>query len=606
MNMQKMNIREYIKNNRIITDGAMGTYYEVKYGRERVLSEKDNIRHPKRIKEIHKEYLEAGARLIRTNTFAANTMFLSDMKTVLKTVREGYRIAAEAVLEFEENHPDDMAYVAADLGPIYDLDHQEYEKVLQEYKAICDEFLACGADCFVMETQSDFVYIEPVTSYIREKSDAFVIVQFALDKSGYTRAGLSAPRVVAKASELDAIDAYGFNCEMDSTHMYQMLKEQTFPNEKYVSALPNAGYPYTLRGKTIYSNNASYYVDKMEQIAGLGIDIVGGCCGTTPEYIRILSERLEPIRRADKRIGVIETADVTDSKLSVFEEKLMRGEKTYIVELDPPFSNDISKVEKGAWELKEAKVDMLTISDSPMARARMDAGQLAVKLQKECKVAVMPHISCRDRNVIALRAGLLGMYMNDIRHMLIVTGDPVSRADRERVTSVFDFNSIRLMQYVQEMNQDVFAGEPLFYGGALNYHGANPDAIIARMQSKKDAGCRCFLTQPVYTAEDVKRLAYIKERIDTKLLCGIMPLVSYKNAMFVKSEMPGIHVSDEIAGRYREDMTREEAEDTAVEISVEIAEQLYEIADGFYFMTPFNRTGLIRKIIEAIRKKHEE
>lgn len=606
MNMRKINLREYIKNNRIITDGAMGTYYEVKYGQERALSEKDNIRHPERIKAIHKEYLEAGARLIRTNTFAANTMFLSGMETVLQTVREGYRIAEEAVREFEEANPIEQAFVAADLGPIYDLDHQEYEAVLQEYKDICDAFLACGAECFVLETQSDFVYIEPIAAYIKEKSDAFIIVQFALDKSGYTRAGLSASRVVAKASSIAAIDAYGFNCEMDSTHMYQMLKELTFPNEKYLSALPNAGYPYTLRGKTIYSNNASYFVEKMEQIAGLGIDIVGGCCGTTPEYIRILSERLKNVARTDKRIGVITQTDVADSKLSVFEEKLMRGEKTYIVELDPPFSNDISKVEQGAVDLKNACVDMITISDSPMARARMDAGQLAVKLQNESGVAVMPHISCRDRNVIALRAGILGMHMNDIRHMLIVTGDPVSRADRERVTSVFDFNSIRLMQYVQEMNRDVFAGEPVFYGGALNYHGANPDAIIARMQSKKDAGCNCFLTQPVYTAEDVERLAYIKSKIDTKLLCGIMPLVSYKNAMFVKNEMPGIHVSDEIAGRYREDMTREEAENTAVEISVEIAEQLYEIADGFYFMTPFNRTGLICRIIEAIREKHEE
>lgn len=606
MNRHKISIREYIKNNRIITDGAMGTYYEAKYGKEHALSEKDNLRHPARIKEIHKEYLNVGARLIRTNTFAANTMFLSGMETVLSTVREGWRIAAEAVREFEEAHPYEHAFVAADLGPIYDLEHQEYENVLQEYKDICDMFLACGADCFVLETQSDFVYIEPITAYIREKSDAFIIVQFALDKSGYTRAGFSASRVAAKSSALDTIDAYGFNCEMDSTHMYEMLAELTFPNEKYVSALPNAGYPYTLRGRTIYANNASYFVDKMEQIAGLGIDIVGGCCGTTPEYIRILSERLENIGRADKKIGTVETVNVADDKLSVFEEKLMRGEKTYIVELDPPFTNDVSKVVQGAAGLGKAKVDMITISDSPMARARMDAGHFAVKLQKASGVAVMPHISCRDRNVIALRAGILGMHMNDIRHMLIVTGDPVSRADRKSVTSVFDFNSIRLMQYVQEMNQDVFAGEPIFYGGALNYHGANPDAIIARMQKKKAAGCSCFLTQPVYTAEDVERLAYIKSKIDTKLLCGIMPLVSYKNAMFVRNEMPGIHVSDEITGRYHGDMTREEAEDTAIEISVEIAEQLYEIADGFYFMTPFNRTGLICRIIEAIREKHKE
>lgn len=600
-----MRLSEYLQQNRIITDGAMGTYFELKYGKEHALSEKENLTHPEHIRAIHTEYLEVGARLIRTNTFAANTMFLADMDEVIRVVQSGYRIAKEAVEAFVAEHPSEQAYVGAVLGPIYDSDHLEYEHVLQEYKAICDAFLACGADCFVLETQSDFTYMEPVTAYIKERSDAFVLVQFALDKSGYTRSGLSAQRVVAKASSLPGVDAYGFNCEMDSTHMYQMLQNMTFPNEKYISALPNAGYPYTLRGKTLYSNNTSYYVEKMERIATLGADIIGGCCGTTPEHIKVLAEHLAKIPRGTKRIGVVTDADVT-GKLSVFEQKMMRGEKTYIVELDPPFSQDADKVLKGAQELKQAAVDMITISDSPMARARMDAGQLAVKIQRETGIAVMPHISCRDRNVIAQRANLLGMYMNEIRHLLIVTGDPVSRADREHVTPVFDFNSIRLMQYVQEMNRDVLAREPFFYGGALNYHGANPDAIIERMRKKQEAGCSCFLTQPVYTAEDVERLSYIKSHIDARLMCGIMPLVSYKNASFVKNEMPGIRISEEIVNRYREDMTREEAEDVAIEISLEIAEQLYDIADGFYFMTPFNRTGLIRRIIDAIRDSHKE
>ena len=354
----------------------------------------------------------------------------------------------------------------------------------------------------------------------------------------------------------------------------------------------------------IYSNNASYYAEKMKDIAALGTDILGGCCGTTPEYIALLSGELQDVPKAAKKIENVVTQEVTRTP-SIFEEKLSRGEKAYIVELDPPFSEDASKVMKGAEDLRKCNVDLITLSDSPMARARMDAGQLAVKIQQKTGVAVMPHISCRDRNVIALRAGLLGMHMNDVRHFLIVTGDPVSRADRERVTSVFDFNSIKLMQYVKEMNLEVFAQEPVYYGGALNYHGANPDAIIERMKRKAEAGCGYFLTQPVYTEEDVERLTYIKEHIDTKIMCGIMPLVSYKNAMFVKNEMPGIHVSDEIVNRYREDMTREEAEEVAIELSVEIAAKLYDIADGFYFMTPFNRTGLIARIIEAIRQEEE-
>lgn len=177
------------------------------------------------------------------------------------------------------------------------------------------------------------------------------------------------------------------------------------------------------------------------------------------------------------------------------------------------------------------------------------------------------------------------------------------RDARGHITGVFDFNSIRFMEYVREMNRDVFAQEPVFYAGALNYHGANPDAIIRRMQQKIDAGCRCFMTQPVYSKEDVERLFYIKERIDAKLFCGIMPLVSYKNAKFVANEMPGIFVPEEIVNRYREDMSREEAEAVATEIAVEIAQDLRDTADGYYMMTPFNRAGLIAGIIQQIREK---
>lgn len=332
-----MNIKEYIKEQRLITDGAMGTYYEEKYSEDTVIAEKENLKNPEQIKEIHLEYLRAGARLIRTNTFAANTMFLADMQEVKETVRAGYEIAKEAVTTFQaENGKEIPVFIGADLGPIYDLDHQDYDNVLQEYKEICDTFLSCGADCFVFETQSDFTYIEPVTAYIKEKSDAFILVQFAFDKSGYTRSGLSMQRVAVEASEMENVDAYGFNCELDSTHMYQFMKNLKFSSDKFVSALPNAGYPYTLRGKTIYSNNASYYAEKMKDIAALGTDILGGCCGTTPEYIALLSGELQDVPKAAKKIENVVTQEVTRTP-SIFEEKLSRGEKAYIVELDPPF-----------------------------------------------------------------------------------------------------------------------------------------------------------------------------------------------------------------------------------------------------------------------------
>ena len=218
----------------------------------------------------------------------------------------------------------------------------------------------------------------------------------------------------------------------------------------------------------------------------------------------------------------------------------------------------------------------------------------------------MPHICCRDKNKIAIRSQIIGAHINGIRNTLVVTGDPIDRGQADSVKSVYNFHSIRLMEYIKDMNVELFEEEPIVYGGALNYAGKNVSAIVERMKKKVDAGCQYFLTQPIYSKEDMERIAYLKEQVDTKILCGIMPLVSYKNARFIRNEMPGIHVPDEVFAKYHEEMTREEAEEVAVEVSVDIAMKMKDVADGYYFMTPFNRVSLIIKILQRLKKAMEE
>jgi homocysteine S-methyltransferase len=196
-----------------------------------------------------------------------------------------------------------------------------------------------------------------------------------------------------------------------------------------------------------------------------------------------------------------------------------------------------------------------------------------------------------------MRSILLGAYIHCIRNLLLVTGDPVPGESRISTTSVFDYNSIQLMDYVKEMNTEHFAADPICYGGALNHGRGRIDKVVERMQRKIDAGCRYFLTQPIYSREDAERIRQIKERVDTKILCGIMPLVSYRNACFIKNEMGQINVPEEIIARYRADMTREEAENVGAAIAREVIEFLEPIADGFYFMLPFNRVSLLDKIL---------
>ena len=239
---------------------------------------------------------------------------------------------------------------------------------------------------------------------------------------------------------------------------------------------------------------------------------------------------------------------------------------------------------------------MMTMADSPMGRSRVDSILMSVKLGGEVALPAMPHVCCRDKNMIAMRSTLLGAYINGIRNLLVVTGDPVPSDSRTTASSVFDYNSIRLMSFIKEMNEEHFKDDPIYYGGALNYARGNLDKIIERMQRKIDAGCSYFLTQPAYSDEDIERLRYIRSKLDTKILCGIMPFVSYRNANFVKNEFSDIYVPDDVLARYRMDMTKEEAEVVGAELAKELIEKMSDFADGFYFMLPFNRVSLLERI----------
>jgi homocysteine S-methyltransferase len=208
----------------------------------------------------------------------------------------------------------------------------------------------------------------------------------------------------------------------------------------------------------------------------------------------------------------------------------------------------------------------------------------------------MPHICCRDKNMIAMRSMILGAYLNGIRNLLVVTGDPIPSEHRQSTTGVFDYNSIQLMNYVKEMNREHFSGEPIYYGGALNYGRGPIEKVIERIERKIEAGAKYFLTQPVFSEEDIRRLEIIRSKVDTKILCGIMPLVSYRNANFIKNEISGIHVPDWVIEKYRPDMSKEEAEWVGADIASCIIKDLSSFADGYYFMLPFNRVSLMEKI----------
>lgn len=612
--MQVQALKEKAGRQILLMDGAMGTYFNQLHP-DAGEAESANLTHPEWIKEIHKKYMQAGAGMIRTNTFAVNHMLIGkeDME---ETLIAAVRNAREAVDEFSQERESAEAvqektevFIAGSIGPIRYSNEREEEQVFEEYQFICNTLFEQGVRIYILETFADVEMVIRLAEYLKKFAvenggeELFILAQFSVNRMGYTKYGYSMQRLVNEMEKEKVLDGFGFNCGIGVTHMNKLLDSLTFSKDSIVSVLPNAGYEHMLRGRQLFMDNPAYYASVMEQIMEKGVNLIGGCCGTTPEYIRVLSKLLEK-RNAlfAKHIALPDDKDMPVGKPNPFMEKLNNGERVYVVEIDSPFNQKADKFLEAAYRLKENNVDLVTISDSPMARPRAEAFEMGIYIANKTGIRVMPHVCCRDRNLIALRSAILGGHINGIRDMLIITGDPVARDDRNIISSVFDMNSIKLMDYVKNMNQETFLEEPIYYGGALNYAGVNVDAIASRMKKKMEAGCSYFLTQPVYSDADIERVRELKKRTGAKIILGIMPLVSYKNALFMKNELPGIDVPEEIINCYRPDMERAEAEETAVRISVEIGKKAMDFADGFYFMTPFNRVLLVNRIIDGLRE----
>ena len=593
-------IREYLKKNILVTDGAMGTYYAQITGNYNVLPEYANISNPEMIQRIHKEYIAAGAKLIKTNTFSANRFALDIPRAAVKDIIiKGIDIASEVT----ENK---KIFVAASIGPIPEMADKidaGQDAIMDEYKFIVDTFLEQGVKIFLFETFSDVANLGEITKYIKEKdSTAFVLTQFATTPEGFTRKGISNEHIIAEVKKVKSIDAYGFNCGIGPTHLYNSLQKINMGND-IVAVAPNAGYPEIIHERTVYIQNPDYFAEKMKEISELGVKILGGCCGTTPIHIKKMveliangSEIYAPKQQTAEKTKVFFERNNIDG----FAEKIKKDQFVIAVELDPPFNADVELMLENARICKEYGVDVITIADSPMGRARVDSIMIAAKIKREVGIEVMPHVCCRDRNLNALKSALLAGYAENIRNVLAVTGDPIAIADKNDIKSVFDLNSFKLTELIATMNKEVFAGTSIHIGGALNLNGMNPEMELTRMDKKMEMGAEFFLTQPIFDNNVIPLLANIKQSSKAKILGGIMPLVSYRNAHFLNNEVAGIRIPENILNQFDRNMDKDKAELLGIEIAVELANKMKEHVQGFYFITPFNRVEMIMKIIKQV------
>lgn len=593
-----MNIREYLKKSKLIADGSFGTYYSQKY-KTVDIPEYANITAPQRISEIHTEYINSGAKLIRTNTFASNTYSLDcSIEQVKENIKAAYKIAKEAV---EQSGKEIL--IAGNIGPVPAVFQPDFEAVEEEYYQIAKTFIDEGADILCFETFTQSEHIMPAIKRIKEECNPFIIVQFCVNQYGYSEAGESAERLVSETAFSKCVDAVGLNCGVGPAHMQQILSRINLNNNCFVTAMPNAGYPLLVRNRVKYADNPIYFASKVNDMALLGADIIGGCCGTTPDYIREVAKTVDltPTVKSD------ETSANNENEKPVIKKSFFRNadgtikdKKLIAVELAPPFGADDKKLLEAAHMLKGLGVDVLTFPDSPSGRTRIDSVLMAQKVKNVTGFEVMPHICCRDKNAIAMRSTFLGASINDINNFLIITGDPIPVMARQVVKSVFNFDSVGLMRIADEMNSEALKDSPLTYGGAINQSRRRIESEIKRVQKKMEAGAEFFLTQPVFTAEDAERLRRVKEETGARILCGIMPLVSRKNALFMKNEISGVNVTDEVIERYPENADREDGENVGVELAKEMIAATRDFADGYYFSFPFNRTYLLKRIIEEL------
>ena len=589
-------IRELLQTRPLLFDGAMGTYYKAAPGVE---CEQANLTDPAGVLAVHREYLAAGADAVKTNTFSLPRLAAAHAPGWEQLAQAGWQLAVQAAEETG-------AAVFADLGPAPDT---EAVPAGQVYTAVAKQFAALGARNFLFETlSSDAGLLDAVGAIKAEVPDAFVLVSFAVLPDGYTREGMYCKDLARRMQESGIVDAVGLNCVSAPGAMRTLAKQLggTLP----LSVMPNAGYPVVTRTQVKYQGRPEYFARELGRLAAEGtVQILGGCCGTTPAHIAALRAELDSLPVVEKTTPAEEFSTAKEQTVEnedAFLRKLNAGKKVIAIELDSPRNADLTGYLEGAKKLQAAGADLLTIADCPIAQARMDSSLVACRVHRELGLCTLPHMTCRDRNLNATKALLLGLYAEGVREVLAITGDPIPTAERDEVKNVYQFNSRKLAQYIVSL-----AGEgrempgPMTVFGALNLNARNFDVELRRAERK--AGKRHERLPDPAGALGSRRWRTSAESpgrrwaSEAKILAGIMPVVSQRNAIFMENEVNGIHV----AGGYHRSLCRPRPGagrgSWAWKSRCKMAREALPYADGFYLMTPFNRVALMERLIGRLK-----
>ncbi len=611
----KDNILNRLEKEVLLCDGAMGTLLNsrgVPYDKCR---EEQNLVNPELVRTIHQEYIDAGAQIIETNTFSANRIKLRAFgleDTIEEINKAAVKIAREAAGK--------EVYVAGSVGPLGVLakpyGHLAVEEINQLFQEQIRYLVEAGVDLLIIETISSLLEAVEAISAAKKVSPSIpVVCMMTFLEDGKTKFGDEIANSLNKVKEAGA-DIVGVNCTIGPKETYDLVRIFIPKVDAKISIMPNAGYPTIVQGKTIFLSSPEYLKEYASLFVELGANIIGSCCGTTPEHTRAMAPQVrgkKPARGISPSPAIttaVRAEEIPRAAVAVearrFSEKLTQGKFAITVEVDPPKGSDYNKMLEGAETLKSLGVDALNISDNPMARVRMSSIALAHLLQEEVGMQTILHFTCRDRNLLGLQSELIGASALGITAILALTGDPSSIGDFPKATSVFDVDSIGLVKIIKGLNdgKDLAnnpIGRPTAFkiGVAVKPAAEELDLEIQRLEEKVKAGADFAQSQPIYDIEVVEHFQKKTAHLQIPLLVGILPLRSYRHAQFLHNEVPGIIISKNILKRMKKSTPEEEMRE-GLKTACEFVSQVKGLVDGFLFIPPFDKYHLVEEMIKAL------
>jgi len=604
--------RERLQGGVTVFDGGMGTYLYEKGVFINTCYDELNLSNPDLVAGIHREYVAAGADVVETNTFGANRFKLSPhgLESKIRDINiKGVQLARSAVK--------DTALVAGSVGPlgvqIEPLGKISFDEARAAFREQIQALVDGGADLIVLET---FVLIPELVQAIRAvrevSSDIPLMAQVSVNDDGNLLSGASLETLVQALSG-HAVDVIGMNCSVGPKSMLDALEELRSLTASPLSVQPNAGVPMNVGGRNIYMTSPEYMAEYAKRFILTGAAVVGGCCGTRPEHIRAIRravQALQPTKRLDIKSGELAVTAPETVRVVPREEKsrlshrLSQGQFVTLVELVSPRGVSPQAQVARARQLHTFGIDAINIPDGPRASARMSALALAAILQRETGIETVLHFACRDRNVIGMQSDLLGGWALGLRNILAITGDPPKLGNYPDATAVFDVDAIGLTNLIHRLNHGLdLAGNPIgeptgfSIGVGVNPGAINLDEELRRLDWKIEAGAEYMITQPVFDIRILEKFLARISHITIPLVCGIWPLVSYRNAEFMNNEVPGASVPPDIMDRMRKTTTKEEGFLEGVKIARETYDRVKGGVAGVQLSAPLGRIEGIFKIL---------